>query len=151
MSRLNRYAIPVSIIVASFVVGGFYYLSEIRKQRYADEVRKSESEKAAFLLSNCTGLVKEAFVEKWYDACSSLSLLPKDCLNIRVVPLKEYAKLSNIHPDDPDAQLKWADYVIKILAKKEKCSCRLPTSIADRLNKMQKEARDECYLKYPQK
>lgn len=151
MSKVNSYAIPVSIIVAAFVVGGFYYLSEIRKQRHIDEVRQSESEKAAFLLSNCTGRVKEAFIEKWYDACSSLSLLPKECLNIRVMPLKEYAKLNNVYPDSPDTQLKWADYVIEVLAKREKCSCRLPTSIADRLNGLEKEAREECYRKYPQK
>jgi len=150
MFKLNRYMIPISIILASCILGGFYYISEARKEQHATERQQQKTDKAAFLLSNCTGLAKEALTEQWHDACSALSLLSGECRSIKDMTLEEYARANHLNPNDFETPAKWGEYSVEVLAKKEKCACRLPPAIADRLNKTAKDRKDECYKKYPQ-
>ena len=149
MSKLSRHAIPLAIILASFILGGFYYVTEVGKEKKAAKLQQQKSEKAAFLLSNCTELIKNSLTEQWYDACSTLGLLTGECRSIKDMTLEEYARVNHLNLNDIDTDTKWFEYLVEVLAKKDKCACRLPTGIADKLNKSAKDRMDGCHKRHP--
>lgn len=136
--------------MASVILGGFYYASEAKKLKHAEEQQQLKEEKARFLLSNCLDLAKESLIEQWYAECNVQGLLTGQCLLIRDMTLEEFAKKNHLNPEDIETPALRGKFSVEVLVKKEKCACRLPIIHADRLTKVIKDRKDECYKKYPQ-
>ena len=44
MDKLNKLSLPVSIIIASLILGGFYYASQVNKQKSIENQQRIEKE-----------------------------------------------------------------------------------------------------------
>ena len=85
MNEINKLLLPITILIASIILGGFYYASEIEKQKsierqqeikMAEERRleeKADNQKRAevAIRSNCTTQATESAIELYKDYCMS--------------------------------------------------------------------------------
>lgn len=60
MEKLNKVSLPATIVIASIILGGFYYASQVNKQNSIEkqqnilaEDKKNEESKKEFLLQSC--------------------------------------------------------------------------------------------------
>ncbi len=51
--KLNKLLTPIAIIIASIILGGFYYASQANKQRFMEEVEQRSREELRFFLKDC--------------------------------------------------------------------------------------------------
>lgn len=110
MEKLNKLSLPVVIIIASIILGGFFYASQVNKQRsierqqqirieqerqgqLAKELKeqqiKEEAEKA---LNTCMADAKENYRDIWHRECKAQGKLTRQCIDIHELSFTEYLK-----------------------------------------------------------
>ncbi len=178
MDKINKLKLPATIIIASIILGGFYFVSQVNKQRSIERqqeikieqekqerlAKKQAKEEAYRAFSNCIANAEENYSDMWTDECKVQGKLTNKCIDVNELDYDEYLKkygltseeyvkqrnLTLKDPDDPSSVHLSAmfDYIVD---RPDECSCRLPTSIADRFNEQLKEAKDRCFKRHPQK
>lgn len=163
IKKLNKLSLPVVILIASLVIGGFYYASELNKQKsierqyqikieqekrdqldkeFKEQEAKTKTEEA---LNTCIANADSDYSNQWYRECKSQGKLTDRCISLHDMTLAEYAKEKNI-PDDKRFTV-FPDFY----KEKDECSCRLPLDNADRITESLEKSKAECFKKYPQK
>lgn len=164
MEKLNKLSISAVILIASIILGGFYYASETNKQNSIERQQqaKIEQEKQDQLtkelkeqrakeeteqaLNACLADADTSYSNQWYRECKSRGELTSKCISLKEMTFDEYVKQNNI----PTGKER-LDALIDFYKKRDECSCRLPLDNADRINKSLQNNKDECFKKYPQK
>ena len=176
----NKLILPISIILGTVILGGFYYASQVNKQNSIERQQQIEiemerqerideqqaREEAKQALNDCIADAEFNYQVRWYEECKSLGKLTNRCIDFDKlsfyeylekykINLKEYLEERNL-PSDPDggagSDLATAitDYALRARAKKDECSCRLSISKADRLNEALEKNKEECFKRHPQ-
>lgn len=147
LTKLNKLSLPATILIASIVLGGFYYASEVNKQKSIEKQQlkvQQAKEEAKQALNTCIADAEESYHDQWYRECKSQGKLTSRCISLHDMTLEEYAKEKNI-PDDKRFTASSDFY-----KEKDECSCRLLLDNADRIGKTLQDNKDECFKKYPQ-
>lgn len=167
IKKLNKLSLPTVILIASLIVGGFYYASEVNKQQSIErqqqikieqekqdqltkELKEQEAKtKAEQALNTCIANAEESSSNFWNSECKAKGLLSNKCILLLDMTFDEYVKQNNIPSvkENLDENLKAVGDFYK---QKRECSCLLPTYNADRVDESLKRAKDECFKKYPQ-
>jgi len=136
IDKLNKLSLPATILIASLVIGGFYYTSEVNKQKSIEEAKRA--------LNTCLANAQISYSNFWRRECKSQGELTSRCISLNEKTFDEYAKQNNIPEDER------LDAISDFYKEKSECSCRLPLDNADRINKSLQDDKDECFKKYPQ-
>ena len=82
MGKINNLSLPATIVIASLILGGFYYASQVSKQnsiekqeRIVAEEKKNEESKKEFLLQSCLDDAQEKYkksVQYWLSLESQI-------------------------------------------------------------------------------
>lgn len=177
MEKLNKLSLPAVILIASVIVGGFYYASQVSKQRSIEKQQqiKIEQEKQEKLteqqaeeeskqaLNTCIANAEESYSNQWHKECKRLGKLTNKCIDINELTYdeylkkyglttEEYAEQRNLIPSDSDnpASLRFSATWDYIKRSSNECSCALPISLADSVNEDLQKNKDMCFKKYPQ-
>ena len=130
MGKINKLSLPAVILIASVIFGGFYYASQVSKQKSIEKQQqiKIEQERQDQLAKE----LKEQEVKAEVDKRAELNaFLLDDCLN---TASKNYS-----------ANFKEA---CKTRDLKEDCS--LPVMVANNLKDWLKDIQSNCFKQYPQ-
>jgi len=158
MDKLNKLSLPIVILIASLVIGGFYYASEVNKQKsierqqqikieqekqdkLAEQEAKDEAKQA---LDTCIADAEKSYSDNWFRECKSQGLLTDRCIDLNDMTFDEYAEQNNIPQD------KKFEAIDDFYKEKGDCSCRLILANADRLNEGLEKDKEVCFKKYPQ-
>lgn len=176
MEKINKLSLPTVILIASVILGGFYYVTQIIKQESIErqqeskiqenrriegiraekerieneailEQEKQEKEEAERALDTCIAVAEESHSNWWDRECESLGKLTSRCVLINKMTFYEYAKKNNISTVTKEFQTAALDFE----KEKEECSCSLPFANADRINESLDKAKAECFKKFSQK
>lgn len=174
LEKLNKLSLPAVILIASIILGGFYYTSQVNKQRSIERQQqiKIEQEKQAQLekeikeqqaktvaeqaLSTCMATAEVSYGDRWDRECKTQGKLTSKCIDINELSFEEYLekygltneeyrKQRNITDDGGFAAM--FDYFKR---RDEECSCRLLVSTADRFNESLETDKAACFKRYPQ-
>jgi len=169
MDQINKLTfpnitLPATILIASLILGGFYYASQVNKQRSIErqqqikiEQQRQAKEEAEQALNACLADAEEAYSNLWDKECKALGKLTSKCIDINELSYneylkkyglteEEYKKQRGITDDSPLAGL--FDYLKR---RSDECSCRLPTHTADDFGNYRDKLKAECFKRYPQK
>ncbi len=141
----NKLALPVTILLMSIILGGIYYIVEtnklqsIEKQQMIkiEEERKIEKEK-----SERDKSIEETKANQQKQENDNNNILIENCLNTAKYEL-ERKKASAMDFTNEEC-----------ISKKETTQSECIRAFLEALNRYEneeKQARDECYKKYPQK
>ncbi len=162
IGNFNKLSLPVTILLASIILGGFYYASEFNKQKsiekqqqvkiqqerqekLANEIKEqTEREEAEQNLTSCINQAEQNYSDQWFIECKSQGKLTSRCIALHDMTFDEYAKQNNI----PEGNR--LDAVLDFYKERDDCSCRLPLENADRIDASLDEDKAECFKKYPQ-
>lgn len=166
MKKLNKLSLPVVILIASLVIGGFYYASEVNKQRSIErqqEIKiqeektktdqtKQEQKQAKQSLDTCLATAESNNHEYWYRECKSEGKLTDKCISLHDMTFEEYAKQNNIlNLQDPQGKSLNLKAMGDFYKEKYECgNCSLPFGNGDRINKSEQDDKAECFKKYLQ-
>lgn len=156
LTKLNKLSLPAVILIVSFIIGGFYFVAEISKQKSIEKQQQVKieqerleqlkeqqaKEEAELLLKACLADAQINYSNQWYRECKSQGRLTSRCISLREMTIDEYKK-QNPNKTGFEAA---ADFY----EEKEDCSCSLPLANADRVNKALQDDKDECFRRYPQ-
>ena len=109
---------------------------QLKKEQKEQEVVEKGTETKQ-LLESC---LKEANISSsnfWNSECKIKGLLSQSCIDFLDKGIEVYYD-ENISSDE-------------IIKKKKECNCLLPKYNADRVDQHNKDLKDECFKKYPQK
>lgn len=168
IKKINKLSLSTVILIASLVIGGFYYASEVNKQksierqqqikieqekqdRLVEEIKEQDAEtKAEKALNDCIASAEESSSTFWNSECRAKGLLSNKCISLLDMTFEEYAKQNNIPSakENLDENLK---AITDYYKQRRECSCLLPKYNADRIDESLKRDKDECFRKYPQK
>lgn len=166
MEKLNKLSLPATILIASIILGGFFYASQVNKQKSIErqqqvkieqekqdqldkELKEQEAkEQAEQALNTCIANAEESYSNQWYRECKSQGELTNKCISLNEMTLEEYEK--QYKKQNPD-KTGFFDAIFAFSKERGECSCRLPLDNADRINKSLQNDKDECFKKYPQK
>ena len=131
MKKLNKLSLPAVILISSIILGGFFYASQINKQRSIErqqqiEIEQKEQdqlskefkeqktkEEAEKLLNDCLSNARNNYSDRWYEECKAQNKLTSKCIDINELSYDEYLKKyglteeeyiiqRNITPTNPD-------------------------------------------------
>lgn len=178
MDKINKLSLPAVILIASIVLGGSYFASQVIKQRSIEkqqqikiEQEKQEQlaeqeaeEEAETALNKCLADEQEAYHNQWYKECKRLGKLTSKCIDINELSYDEYLKKyrltseeyvrqRNLTPSNPNSTTSVRFSVIwdYITRKSDECSCALPISLADSVGDTLERNKNTCFKKYPQR
>lgn len=132
--NIDKYVLPAVILLACLILGGFYYATQLSKQRSienqqqtkleedkkAEEAKKLEAETNKQKLETCLSDAKKSYQEFWNKECRRLG--------------RQEGTLGDVPAR---------------ITKKE--ACALPKDIARRADDLLRDKRDLCLKLYPQK
>ncbi len=168
IKKLNKLSLPTVILIASLIIGGFYYASEVNKQRSIErqqqikieqekqdqltkELKEQETKKeAGQALTTCIDNAKENYINDWYGNCKGRGKLADKCISLYDMTFDEYAKQNNI-PSAKENPGKSFEAETAFYKEMGECSCPLSIDLSDRIEKTLQDNKDECFRKYPQK
>ena len=150
MEKLNKLSLPITILVASLILGGAYFASQVMKQRSIErqqeikiEQEKQTKEQAGQALDTCIANAEENYSYQWEWNCKRTF----ECESLNEITFDEYIKQNNIPPDDSEkvtrALFDWAE-------EGPGCSCNLSPDRADKLNNSLRDDKNECFKRYQQ-
>ncbi len=167
LTKLNKLSLPATILIASLVIGGFYYASEVSKQKSIERQQevtlqeektktdqaKQEQDKAKQALDTCLTTAGSNEQEYWYSMCKSEGRLTDRCISLHDMTFEEYANQNNIpNLQDPQGKSLNLKAMGDFYKEKNDCgSCGLPFANGDRVKKSFQDAEDLCLKEYPQK
>ena len=145
----DKLILPITIIVAVLILGGFYYATQVSKQRSIEKQQQLElSEKEVeeterkTKLDECMNLAKSNYSSNWQANCIAKGLMSEKCQEIRQFPASpsiSYMVYFPKHPDTDEAKF-YKDF--------EDCGCSLPADLAGSLGDDFDEAQDRCVKLY---
>ena len=172
----NKLSLPVTILIACIILGGFYYVSQTNKQRsierqqqirieqekqeqlnkeLKEQEAKTEAEQA---LNTCIINAEENYSDRWHKECKAQGELTSKCIDIKELSFNEYLKKYGLTREEYKKQRgitddsKIADILDYFKRQNEECSCRL--AIDPYVNLFNKKLADDktmCLKRYPQK
>lgn len=170
LKRNQLFVFPFSILFGCLILGGFYYASQVNKQKSIEKQQQIEIEqkKEDELnqeikeqsrkkdLDDCMYSAQKSYSYAWYEECKQLGLLTNNCIDIKELSFDDYLIKYNISMEEYKEQREIvsdnqfaarADYMTRV-----DCSlCRLPFETASHINDVLDKAKNECFKKYPQK
>lgn len=180
LEKLNKLSLPAVILIASLILGGFFYASQVNKQRSIErqqeikiEQEKQAKKEAQQALNTCITNATVNYSDRWYRECKAQGKLTSKCIDINELSFDEYLKKYNLtieeytrernltpdprmrdliprDPDDPYSVVWITASFDYIKRASEECSCRLLASTADRFNEGLEKDKAECFKRYPQ-
>jgi hypothetical protein len=179
MEKLNKLSLPATILIASLILGGFYFASENSKQKsierqqqikieqeiqeqLAKELKEQETkEEAELALNTCISTAESNYSEMWHRECKALGKLTSKCIDIVELDFNDYLDKYGLNPTTYNQERglvntgKLADdfftaSIDYFSRRGEECSCRLLVSTADRFNESLEKNKVECFRRYPQ-
>lgn len=117
INKFNNLSLPTVILMASLVIGGFYYAGGVNKQKSIERQQQIEIEQkkqeqldkelkeqkvkaeAEQALSACIADAEESYSNHWFRECKSQGKLTSRCISLHDMTLEEYEKEKNT-PDD---------------------------------------------------
>jgi len=119
MDKLNKLSLPATIIIASVILGGFYFASQVNKQRsiekqqeiklqedrridnakaeqatqeqFAKELKEQEDkEEAEQALNTCRDNAQDNYNDRWHKECKAQGKLTSKCIDIVELSYNEY-------------------------------------------------------------
>lgn len=152
--EIGKLPLPVTIIIASVVLGSFYYLAEAKKLAFIEKIKTEEKEavknalqESKVALNSCLNGAKSIYIDEWFGGCKDRGLLSEKCANLRKMSEDEARKF---YKNDFVKMWKYnsdEDFV----KRQSDCLTNLPGEIASTLEKRYQNRKDECYKKNPQK
>ena len=118
MDKLNKLSLPATIIITSLILGGFFYASQVNKQRsierqqqikieqekqdqLAKEVKEQQvKEEAEQALNTCLANAVEIYSDQWHRECKALGKLTDKCIDIKELSFDEYLKKYNLTTEE---------------------------------------------------
>lgn len=158
----NWFKLSFAIAVILIGIAFFYYFviflpqkeqarinQQNQEQLAKEQKEQKEKEEATKSLNFCLSFAEDNYSSMWNKECDYLGELTTECKDIllNTYSYNNYVSKKNLSIEPSDKNYL---SVIDYYKKKEECSCRLPTTRADRLNESLKEDKAECYKKYPQ-
>lgn len=175
MEKFNKLSLPAVILIASIVLGGLFYASQVSKQRsiekqqqikieqekqdqLAKELKEQQAkEEAEQALNTCIVDASSDYSDRWHKECKAQGKLTSRCIDIKELSFDEYLKKYDLSVDEYKAQRNIADdnalapFLDYFKRRSDECSCRLLVSTADRFNESLEKDKDDCFKRYPQK
>ena len=108
--KLNKLTLPATIIIASLILGGFYFGSQVNKQRsierqqqikietekqdqLAEELKEQQvKEEAEQALNTCIANAERNYSDRWHKECKAQGKLTNKCIDIKELSYDEYLK-----------------------------------------------------------
>lgn len=117
MEKLNKLSLPAVILIASFILGGFYYAGQVNKQRSIErqqqitieqekqdqlakelkaqlkELKEQQAkEEAEQALNTCIATAESNYFSRWHKECKAQGKLTNRCIDINELSFDEYLK-----------------------------------------------------------
>jgi len=131
MDKINKLSLPAVILIASIILGSFYFGSQVIKQmsiekqqqikieqagqeRLDKELKEKQAkEEAEQALNACIANAKENYHDRWYEECKAQGKLTCKCIDVNELSYEEYlkkygltseeyVKQRNLTPTDPN-------------------------------------------------
>lgn len=168
MNKINKLSLPATIIIATIILGGVFYVGQVYKQksiekqqkikirqeqdakfaRFAQAYKENQAKlKTNQALRTCIDKAVEISDNQKYRECKALGKIENisKCREFRKKMIHDkYVKENHISPDD-------ADDVIDYLMGLDSCSCYLPPEIRHRIDERFEKDRAVCFKKYDKK
>lgn len=181
MDKINKLTLPATILITSIILGGFFYASQVNKQRSIErqqEVKLKEDrlgrirdnakekakveqeqqakEEAGQALSSCIDNAEEKYQRYWDSECKRLGKVSSSCIAILDMTFAEYLKNKGLTKEEYKKQRGITDDsvfagLLDYGKRKNECSCALPTYLSDNATEILEGGKDECFKRYPQK
>lgn len=168
-----KLSLPVTILLASIILGGFFYASQVSKQKSIEKQQQIEIEQkkqeqltkesreqqakegVQQALNTCIADAEERYSNNWDRECKSRGELTSACVELKDLSFSEYLKKYNLTAESYNQQRDITDQnpylaVLDYAKRRDECSCRLPTVIADGIGDDRDRLKDECFKRYPQ-
>ncbi len=161
IGKINKISLPVAIIISSLILGGFFYINQVRKQKFSEKQQIKEEQNQAYdrlSLATCLLDVSENEVKQWYTACKKVGGLTEECVLLNEMTLAEYSTHKNIpithekvlEEESPTESLNlWYEASLNFNEEKRDCLCTLPESQAETIRKISQSGYDACHKLYP--
>lgn len=178
MEKLNKLSLPATIIIASLILGGVYYLTQVNKQKSIEKQQQIEIEQkkqeqsdkeqkeqqirddAEQALNSCISDAEKNYATNWHRECKSQGQLTRKCIDIQELDFSAYLDKNGLNPTEYNQQRELSatgksldDFMTGFNdyydRRNDECSCRLPIAYADRFNGDLKDAKNACYELYP--
>ena len=81
MDKLNKLTLPVTILIASLIVGGFLYAAQVNKQRSIERQQEIEIQEARRVNDEKAELARKEYVAKRKNECYDIYLQEKKSWN----------------------------------------------------------------------
>lgn len=109
VEKLNKFSLPATILMASIILGGFYYASQVYKQKSIERQQQLEieqekqaqatkklkekkaKEEAEQALDACMAEAEEQYSDAWYRECKSRGKLTSRCISLKEMTFEEYS------------------------------------------------------------
>lgn len=174
MEKLNKLSLPAVILIASVILGSFYYASQVNKQHSIEKQQQTKidqerqerlekelkeqmaKEETEQVLNTCIADAEQRYSYQWHRECKALGELTSKCIELKELTYDEYLKKYGLTDEEYKKQRGITDDESRIAGlldyfkRQGECSCRLPLELADRKNKTLQNDKDECFKKYPQ-
>lgn len=175
MEKLNKLSLPAVILIASIILGGFYYATQLNKQQSIEkqqqikiETEKQEQldketkeqqakEEAEQALNTCRANAQESYSDKWHNECKAQGKLTNKCIDIKELFFDEYLKKYGLTKEEYKKQRGITDeskiaVLLDYWGRQDECSCRLSIDpYVNLFNKGLADDKAECLKRYPQK
>jgi len=164
--------LPIGILVSVIILGGSYVFVEYNKQHSIESQQKqkiiAESEikrqeqkeiqrkkvEREELLDDCLNTAQEKYDFVWANSCIETGVLTKQCKDALELNINDYLDIYGVDEGlnkeiqtDSDKPL-LLQIAEAFAQKQEECSCRLSSSVAERLDKNFKQDKEECFRRY---
>ena len=129
--KLNKISLPATLIIASLILGGFYFASQVNKQssiekqqqvkiktekqeQFNKETKEQEAKwEAKQALDTCISNAKESYHNQWNKECKAQGKLTNICIDVvelsydkflkkYEITSEDYVKLRHLDPKNPD-------------------------------------------------
>ena len=168
INKFNNLSLPAVILMASLIIGGFYYAGGVNKQKSIEKQQQIEIEQkrqeqldkglkeqeakteAEQVLNTCLANANESYSNNWFRVCKSQGRLTRRCISLHDMTLEEYEKEKNT-PDDKKLTAedikRRQDYARDVLGWSED-EIQRGTSVEMAKTDFYKE-KDECFCGLP--
>ena len=114
MDKLNKLSLPATIVIASLIIGGFYFASQVNKQhsierqqqikivqekqeRLDKETKEQQAkEEAEQALNTCRANARENYADRWHSECKAQGKLTSKCIDIVELSFTDYLEKYNL-------------------------------------------------------
>lgn len=157
--NINKLSLPATILLSAVILGGFYYASELNKQKSIErqqqmriEHEQKEQSTQEYkvqqnkeLLDSCLAAAEENYTANWFNACKATGALTNWCIKLNDMTLDDYIRQKG-YPKE-----RRFEAIHDFYDEKKECSCMLPAYNADSITKARNDEKNDCFKTYPQR